>query len=120
MFARLLILLYAIASYAVFLVSFLYALGFAGNYLVPSYLVPKSIDVGGRTGLGEAIVVDLLLLGLFAIRPSITTARRAFKQWWAVIFPAAGQRSGRAMLLPRIFGRRRSDECQSVARSAIR
>ena len=59
MFARLLILLYAIVSYAVFLVSFLYAVGFVGNYLVP-----KSIYVGGRSNLSEAIVVDLLLLGI--------------------------------------------------------
>ena len=59
MFARLLILFYAIVSYAVFLVSFLYALGFVGNYLVP-----KSIDVGGPANLSEAIVVDLLLLGI--------------------------------------------------------
>jgi protein-S-isoprenylcysteine O-methyltransferase Ste14 len=81
MFARLLILFYAIVSYAVFLVSFLYAVGFVGNYLVP-----KSIDVGGRTNLSEAIVVDLLLLGIFAIQHSIM-ARPAFKQWWAKILP---------------------------------
>jgi hypothetical protein len=43
MVARLLILFCAIVSYAVFLVSFLYAVGFVGKYLVP-----KSIDVGGR------------------------------------------------------------------------
>jgi protein-S-isoprenylcysteine O-methyltransferase Ste14 len=86
MFARLLILFYAIVSYAVFLVSFLYALGFVGNYLVPT-----SIDVGGRTNLSEAIVVDLLLLGIFAIQHSIM-ARPAFKRWWAKILPEACQR----------------------------
>ena len=74
MFARLLILFYAIVSYVVFLVSFLYALGFVGNYFVP-----KSIDVGGRTNLTGAILVDLLLLGIFAIQHSIM-ARPAFKR----------------------------------------
>jgi methanethiol S-methyltransferase len=97
MLARLLILLYAIVSYAVFLVSFLYALGFVGNYLVP-----KSIDVGGATHLGEAIVVDLLLLGLFAIQHSIM-ARPAFKRCWARIFPAACQRSTYVLLSSLIF-----------------
>ena len=92
MFARLLILFYAIASYAVFLVSSLYAIGFVGNYLVP-----KSIDSGGATNLSEAIVVDLLLLGLFAIQHSIM-ARPAFKQWWARIFPVACQRSTYVLL----------------------
>ena len=76
MFARLLILFYAIVSYAVFLVSSLYAVGFVGNYLVP-----KSIDAGGPTNLSEAIVVNLPLLGIFAIQHSIM-ARPAFKQWW--------------------------------------
>jgi protein-S-isoprenylcysteine O-methyltransferase Ste14 len=92
MFARLLILFYAIASYAVFLVSFLWAVGFVGNYLVP-----KSIDVGGRTNLSEAIVVDLLLLGIFAIQHSIM-ARPAFKRRFASIFPEACQRSTYVLL----------------------
>jgi protein-S-isoprenylcysteine O-methyltransferase Ste14 len=92
MFARLLILLYAIVSYAVFFVSFLYSLGFVGNYLVP-----KSIDVGGEANLSEAIVVDLLLLGIFAIQHSIM-ARPAFKRWSAKFFPEASQRSTYVLL----------------------
>jgi protein-S-isoprenylcysteine O-methyltransferase Ste14 len=92
MFARLLILFYAIVSYAVFLASFLWAVGFVGNDLVP-----KSIDVGGRTNLSEAIVVDLLLLGLFAIQHSIM-ARPAFKRWWTKVIPAACERSTYVLL----------------------
>jgi protein-S-isoprenylcysteine O-methyltransferase Ste14 len=95
MLARLLILFYAIVSYTVFLVSSLYAVGFVGNYFV--YFVPKSIDIGGPASLSEAIVVDLLLLGLFAIQHSIM-ARPAFKQWWAKIFPVACQRSTYVLL----------------------
>src|SRR4051794_41252466 len=92
MFARLLILFYAIMSYGVFLVSNLYALGFVGNYLVP-----RSIDIGGHTTFGEAIVVDLLLLGLFAIQHSIM-ARPAFKQRWTKLIPAACERSTYVLL----------------------
>jgi protein-S-isoprenylcysteine O-methyltransferase Ste14 len=92
MSARLLILFYAIVSYAVFLVSSVYAVGFVGNYLVP-----KSIDRGGATHLREAIVVDLLLLGLFALQHSIM-ARPVFKQGWARVLPVACQRSTYVLL----------------------
>jgi protein-S-isoprenylcysteine O-methyltransferase Ste14 len=92
MFARLLILSYAIVSYAAFLVSFVYVVGFVGNYLVP-----KSIDIGGVTDSSGAIVIDLLLLGLFAVQHSVM-ARPAFKQWWAKNFPVACQRSTYVLL----------------------
>src|SRR3981189_3991884 len=97
MFARLLIMFYAIVSYAVFLVSFLYALGFFSNTLVP-----KSIDAGTPVNWSEAIVVNLLLLGIFAIQHSIM-ARPAFKQWWAKILPVACQRSTYVLLSSLIF-----------------
>jgi protein-S-isoprenylcysteine O-methyltransferase Ste14 len=87
MFARLLVLFYAIGSYVIFSVSFLYAVGFGGNFLVP-----KSIDLGGSTNLSEAIVIDVLLLGVFAVQHS-TMARPAFKQWWTAVLPVAYQRS---------------------------
>src|SRR3977135_4423117 len=92
MLARLLILFYAIVSYPVFFVSFLYSLGFVGNYLVP-----KSIDVGGTASWSEAIVAALRLLSLFAIQHSIM-ARPAFKRWSAKFFPAASQRSTYVLL----------------------
>lgn len=92
MFARLTILLYAIVSYAVFTASFLYALGFVGNYVVP-----KSIDVGSPTSLAEAVAVDLLLMSLFAIQHSVM-ARPAFKRWWVKFLPAACERATYVLL----------------------
>ena len=87
MVSRLLILLYALVSYALFTISFLYALGFVGNYVVP-----KSIDVGGSASLNEAIIVNLLLMGLFAVQHSVM-ARPAFKRWSAKFLAPACQRS---------------------------
>jgi methanethiol S-methyltransferase len=92
MFARLLTVFYAIVSYAVFLVASLYAIGFVGNVAVP-----KSIDTGPLANLGEAIGINLLLLGLFAIQHSVM-ARPAFKRWWDGVLPRAAQRSTYVLL----------------------
>ena len=62
MIARGLIFIYAILSYGVFALSFLYALGFFANVVVP-----KSIDIGDAATLGEALVVDIMLLALVRI-----------------------------------------------------
>jgi len=92
MVARLSVLFYAVVSYAIFLVSAIYAIGFFGNFAVP-----RSIDVGAPSGPGEAVVVNLLLLGLFAVQHSVM-ARPAFKRWTASIFPGAYQRSTYVLL----------------------
>jgi len=79
--------LYGVVAYLVFLGSFLYAIGF-----VTGIAVPKTLDSGPFAPIGEALVVDLLLLGAFAIQHSVM-ARKEFKQWWAQFVPASVERS---------------------------
>lgn len=84
---KLLSFIYGVVAYLVFLVSVVYAIGFMGNIIVP-----KSIDSGPESGFAQSLIVNLVLLGLFAVQHTIM-ARPAFKRWWTKIVPEPVERS---------------------------
>jgi len=79
--------LYGLVAYIVFFFTFLYAMGF-----VTGLVVPKAIDDGMVVPAGEAVVVNLILMALFAAQHSIM-ARKPFKEWWTQFVPPAIERS---------------------------
>jgi protein-S-isoprenylcysteine O-methyltransferase Ste14 len=87
MIKRIGIFVYGLASYAAFFATFLYALGFVGNFIVP-----RTLDSGPGRGFGPSLAVDLALLGLFAVQHSVM-ARPAFKKWLTRAMPESAERS---------------------------
>lgn len=85
--SRLIALVYGIVSYVVFFVTFLYALGF-----IEGLVVPKTIDSGAVSPIGEALIVNLLLMSVFAVQHSLM-ARPQFKRWWTQFVPPSVERS---------------------------
>jgi protein-S-isoprenylcysteine O-methyltransferase Ste14 len=87
MLKRILFFAYGSFSYVVFLGTFLYAIGFIGNFGVPT-----TLDGPASGPLGLSLAINTGLLTLFAVQHSVM-ARKWFKEWWTNIVPKPIERS---------------------------
>ena len=80
-------LVYGVVVYVFFFAVFLYAVAFVEN--LPA---PVTLDRGARAPIPQAALIDVVLLGLFAVQHS-AMARPAFKRWWTRMVPHPIERS---------------------------
>jgi len=92
MVKRVSIFLYGVVCYAAFFATFLYAIGFIGNFAVPT-----TLDGIPALSTGKAVAIDMLLLSIFALQHSIM-ARPFFKRWFTRFIPEAAERSTYVLL----------------------
>ena len=97
---RMISFLYGLFCYAIFFGTFVYAVGFLANSWVPKAIDSVS-DAAGSAAL--AAVVNLMLLGLFAVQHSIM-ARPGFKAWWTRFVPVQVERSTYTLLSSLVLG----------------
>jgi len=81
------VLCYGTAVYLFFLSTFVYFIGFVGNFFVPI-----SVDAGPDAAFAQALAIDVLLVALFGVQHTIM-ARTAFKLWLTKIIPQPAERS---------------------------
>ena len=89
---RILALAYGVAAYAVFLGTFLYAIGFTSGLVVP-----KTVDTGPVRIDRRGAHHRCLAASVFAIQHSVM-ARVPFKRWWTQFVPPAIERSTYVLL----------------------
>jgi protein-S-isoprenylcysteine O-methyltransferase Ste14 len=84
---RIVAFLYGVVGYVFFFVTFLYAIGF-----VEDLVVPTTIDTGLSAPTMQALIINLILMSIFAIQHSVM-ARQQFKRWWTQFVPASVERT---------------------------
>jgi methanethiol S-methyltransferase len=89
---RIIAFLYGIVAYVMFFITFLYSIGF-----VEDLVVPKTIDGGSAGPTAQALIVNLVLMSIFAIQHSVM-ARPQFKQWWTKFIPPSVERTTYVLL----------------------
>lgn len=87
MVVRIIFFIYGVVAYMIFVGVNLYGIGFVGNLVVL-----KTIDAGVEESLGKALLINILLISLFAIQHSVM-ARNDFKKWWTKLIPQSIERS---------------------------